>query len=132
MENKIKQLLIINKFEHFFKKAYKIRTAAIIPRLLRLIYNNPSLDLTWTQFCRNGWLKNTKNFYLLNLQLLISSLPKYAMVKKIIKNLTIMTFCPLQDNKPLLKASDLVIVKKKLMVVTTNPLVCYIFSKVCL
>lgn len=50
MENKIKQLL--NKegskyeFERFFEKAYKIRAAAAISRLSRLIHNNPSLDLT--------------------------------------------------------------------------------------
>ncbi len=69
---------------------------------------------------------------MLNLQLLMSSLPKYGMIKRIIKNLTIMTFCPLQDNKPLSEASDLTIVKETLVVVMTNPLVCYIFSKVCL
>ncbi len=62
----------------------------------------------------------------------MSSSPKYAMVKGIIKNLTTMTFRPPQDNKPLSEASDFVIVKEKLVVVATNPLVCYIFSKVCL
>lgn len=49
IENKIKQLLEglwINKFERFFKKVYKMRAVTIIPRLLRLIYNNASLDLT--------------------------------------------------------------------------------------
>ncbi len=75
-------------------------------------------------------MENTENPYLLNLQLLIDSLPKYAMVKGIIKNLTIMTFHLPQNNKLLLEASDLVIVKEKLVVVMTNPLVCYIFSKV--
>ncbi len=94
IESKLKQLLAINKFECFFKKAYKIRAAAAIPGLSRLIHDDPSLDLTWTQFCRNGWLENTENPYLLNLQLLMSSLPKYAMVKGIIKNLTTMTFRP--------------------------------------
>ena len=57
MENKIKQLLaglLINKFKRFFKKAYKIRAAAAIPGLSRLIHNDPSIDLIWTQFCRNG------------------------------------------------------------------------------
>ncbi len=54
------------------------------------------------------------------------------MVKGIIKNMTTMTFHPLQDNEPLLEASDLAIVKEKLMVVATNLLVYYIFSKVCL
>ncbi len=132
MERKLKQLLAINKFERFFEKAYKIRAAVAIPGLSRLIHDDPSLNLTWTQFCRNGWLKNTENPYLLNLQLLMSSLPKYAMVKGIIKNLTMMTFRSPQDHEPLSEASDLAIVKEKLVVVATNPLVCYIFSKVCL
>ncbi len=67
IESKLKQLLAINKFERFFEKAYKIRAVAAIPGLSRLIHNDPSLDLTWTQFCRNGWLENTENPYLLNL-----------------------------------------------------------------
>ncbi len=46
MENKIKQLLAVNKFEYFFEKAYKIRVVVAIPWLLRLIHNNSSLDLT--------------------------------------------------------------------------------------
>ncbi len=54
------------------------------------------------------------------------------MVKGIIKNLTTMTFHPPQDDEPLSEANDLTIVKEKLVVVATNPLVCYIFSKVCL
>ncbi len=62
----------------------------------------------------------------------MGSLPKYVMVKRIIKNLTMVTFCSPQDDEPLSEASDLVIVKEKLVVVATNPLVCYIFSKVCL
>ncbi len=62
----------------------------------------------------------------------MDSLSKYAMVKGMIKNLFTMTFRLPQDNEPLLEASDLVIVKKILVVVVTNPLVCYIFSKVCL
>ncbi len=132
MESKLKQLLAINKFERFFEKTYKIKATAAIPGLSRLIHDNPSLDLTWTQFCRNGWLENTKNPYLLNLQLLMSSLPKYIMVKGIIKNLTMITFRPPQDDEPLSEASKLVIVKEKLVVVATNSLVCYIFSKVCL
>ncbi len=45
MENKIKQLLAVNKFEHFFEKTYKIKVAAAIPELLRFIHNNLSLDL---------------------------------------------------------------------------------------
>ena len=48
MENKIKQLLAINKFEHFFKKIYKIRAVTTILGLSRLIYNDLLLDLTWT------------------------------------------------------------------------------------
>ncbi len=130
MESKLKQLLAINKFECFFKKAYKIRAATAIPGLSRLIHDDPSLDLTWTQFCKNGWLENTENPYLLNLQLLMRSLSKYDIVKEIIKNLTMMTFRPPQNDKPSSKASDLAIVKKKLVVVATNPLVYYIFSKV--
>ncbi len=46
IENKITQLLVINKFECFFEKAYKIRAAALIPGLSRFIYNNPLLDST--------------------------------------------------------------------------------------
>ena len=50
MENKIKQLLnqeeSKHKFKRFFEKIYRIRGAATIPRLFRLIHNNPSLDLT--------------------------------------------------------------------------------------
>ncbi len=69
---------------------------------------------------------------MLNLQLLMGSLPKYAMVKEIITNLTTITFCPPQNNEPLSEVSNLVIVKEKHVVVVTNPLVCYIFSKVCL
>ncbi len=94
IESKLKQLLAINKFERFFEKAYKIRVAVAIPRLSRLIHDDPSLDLTWIQFYRNGWLENTENPYLLNLQLLMGSSPKYTMVKGIIKNLTTMMFRP--------------------------------------
>ena len=46
IENKIKQLLVINKFEYFFEKMYKIKIAAAILKLLRLIYDNLLLDLT--------------------------------------------------------------------------------------
>ncbi len=95
IESKFKQRLAINKFKRFFEKAYKIRAATAIPGLSRLIDDDPSLDLTWTQFCRNGWLENMKNPYLLNLQLLMSSLPKYIIVKRIIKNLITMMFRPL-------------------------------------
>ncbi len=130
MESKLKQLLVINKFKRFFEKAYKIRATAAIPGLSRLIHDDPSLDLTWTHFCRNGWLENMENPYLLNFQLLMSSLPKYTMVKGTIKNLTTITFRPLQDDEPSSEASDLAIVKKKLVVVATNPLMCYIFLKV--
>ena len=62
----------------------------------------------------------------------MSSLPKYAIVKRIIKNLTTMTFRSPQDNELLSKANDLTIVKEKLVMVAINSLVCYIFSKVCL
>ena len=52
MKFKIKQLLnkarLKHEFERFFNKAYKIRAAATIPRLSRLIKENSSLDLTWT------------------------------------------------------------------------------------
>lgn len=75
MENKIKQLLnkegSKHEFEHFFEKTYKIRAAAVIQGLFRLIHDNPSLDLTWTQFGKHGWLENLKNPYLQNIQLLI-------------------------------------------------------------
>ena len=58
IENKIKQLLnedgSRHEFERFFEKTYKIRAAAAIPRLSRLIHDDPSLDLTWMQYCRNG------------------------------------------------------------------------------
>ena len=68
MENKIKQLLnkegSKHEFERFFEKAYKIKTAAAISGLSRLIHDNPFLDLTWTQFCKHGWLENPKNPYL--------------------------------------------------------------------
>ncbi len=60
----------------------------------------------------------------------MSSLSKYARVKGIYQNLTTITFRPPQDDKPLSETSDLAIVKEKLMVVATNSLVCYIFSKV--
>lgn len=87
-----------HKFERFFEKAYRIRAAAAIPGLSRLMNDDdPSLDLTWTQFCRNGWLENPENPYLQNLRLLhrvMCSSPKYAMVKGIIQNLTTMTFRP--------------------------------------
>ncbi len=52
------------------------------------------------------------------------------MVKGIIKNLTTMTIRSLQDDEPLSEASDLAIVKEKLVVVATNPLVYYIFAKI--
>ena len=58
MENKVKQLLnkegSRHEFERFFEKAYKIRIVVVIPGLSRLIHNNLSLNLTWTQFCRNS------------------------------------------------------------------------------
>ncbi len=71
-----------------------------------------------------------KNFYLQNLQLVINSLPKYTRVKRIIQNLISMTFCSFQDNKPLSKRTDLIIVKEKLIMVAKNTFVSYIFSKV--
>lgn len=43
-----------------------------------------------------------------------------------------MTFRPPRDDKSLTEVIDLEIMKEKLVVVTTSPLVCYIFSKVCL
>lgn len=101
MEYKIKQLLnkagLKHEFERFFEKAYKIRAAAAIPGLSRLIKDDPSLDLAWTKFCRNGWLENIENSYMQNLRRLMWSSPKYAMVKRIIQNLTTMTFRPPQD-----------------------------------
>ncbi len=62
----------------------------------------------------------------------MGSLSKYVIVKEIIKNLTIMMFCPPQDDKPLSEASDLAIVKEGFVLIAMNPLVCYIFLKVCL
>ena len=98
MENKVKQLLnkegLRHEFECFFGKAYKIRAAATIPELSRLIHDDPSLDLTWTQFCRNGWLEKSDNSYLQNIQRLIWSSPKYLRIKKIINGLKTMTFRP--------------------------------------
>lgn len=41
-----------------------------------------------------------------------------------------MTFCLSQDDKSIIKGVDLDIMRKKLVIVTTNPSVCYIFSKV--
>lgn len=71
IENKIRQRLnkerLKHEFKGFFEKAYKIKTAATIPRLSRLIHDNPFLDLTWTQFYKHGWLKNPKNPYLQNI-----------------------------------------------------------------
>lgn len=60
IENKIKQPLnkkgSNHEFECFFEKAYKIKTAAAIPGLSKLIHDDLSLDLTWTQFVRTaGW-----------------------------------------------------------------------------
>ena len=50
IENKVKQLLnkkgSRHEFERFFEKAYKIRAAAAILELSRLIHDDPSLDLT--------------------------------------------------------------------------------------
>lgn len=68
MESKIKQMLDKEgsklEFERFFEKAYKIRAAVAIPGLSRLIHDNPSLDLTWTQFYKKGWLENPDNLYM--------------------------------------------------------------------
>lgn len=48
IKNKIKQLLVrlINKFKRFFEKVSKIIAAAIISKLLKLILNNLSINLT--------------------------------------------------------------------------------------
>lgn len=50
MKNKIKHLLNKNELKHefkrFFEKEYKIKAAAAILGLSKLIYNDPSLDLT--------------------------------------------------------------------------------------
>ena len=136
MENKVKQLLnkegSRHEFERFFEKAYKIRAAAAIPGLSRLIHDDPSLDLTWTQFCRNGWLEKPDNPYLQNIQRLIWSSPKYSRIKEIINGLKTMTFRPPQDDESTTAGVELEIVKEKLVIVATNPLVCYVFSKVCL
>lgn len=43
------------------RRMYKIRAAAGIPALSELIDQDPSLDLTWTQFCKHGWLNNNDN-----------------------------------------------------------------------
>ena len=43
-----------------------------------------------------------------------------------------MTFRPPQNDKMTIAGVELEIVKEKLVIVVTNPLVCYIFSKVCL
>lgn len=56
----------------------------------------------------------------------MSTLPKYTMVKKMIKNLITMMFYLLEDNELLSEVNDFMIVKKKLMVVAINLLVCYI------
>ena len=109
-----------------------MRAAAAIPGLSRLIHDNPSLDLTWTQFYKHGWLENPENPYLQNIQRLIWSSPKYAKMKKIIHNLKTMTFRLPQDDESTIGGVDLEIVKEKLVIVVTNPLTCYIFSKVCL
>lgn len=41
-----------------------------------------------------------------------------------------MIFRPLQDDKLIIKEVNLKIVEKKLMIVATNFLTCYIFSKI--
>ena len=40
-----------------------------------------------------------------------------------------MTFRPSQDDKSTIVGVELEIVKEKLVIVATNPLVCYVFSK---
>lgn len=86
IENKMKELLIRSKqkLKRFFEKTYRIREAAPILGLSRLINNHPSLDLTWISFCKNSWFENSEKFYLLNLWLLIRSFPKYIIIKGII------------------------------------------------
>lgn len=56
------------------------------------------------------------------------SLLKYTIIKEIIYILVTITFRILQDDKLLLKVSDFILVKKKLVVVVINSLVCYLFS----
>lgn len=131
MENTIKQFLegLKYKLKCFFYKIYKIRAPVIILRLFRLIHDNSSLDLIQTQFCINSWFKIQENLCLQNLRLLIYSLSKYLVIKRIIKTLAIMMFCLPQDNKLSLEASDFIIEKEKLVVIMTNPLVCYLFLK---
>lgn len=51
------------------------------------------------------------------------------MLKEIIKNLNTMTFRPLQNNKLILEANNLTIVKEKLVVIVINPFdLLYIFK----
>lgn len=60
------------------------------------------------------------------------SLPKYIVIKGIIPTLATIMFRLPKDIKQLLKTNDIIIMEEKLVVITINPLVYYIFLKVCL
>lgn len=105
-------------FAGFFEKAYKIWTVAIYPAFAALVLQQPFFDLTRGQFLRKDYLFNEDNPYIKNISLLISLSPKLKSIFSIVVILDRMQHE--FKNRTLSK------VPEELVIIVTNPLVCYL------
>ena len=109
-------------FARFFKRIYKIYIVTIFPTLVALILQHPFLDLTWGQFLGEEYQFNKNNPYVKKLPLLISTSPKLKSIFSIVVALGTMQYE--------FEYRAMTEVPEKLVIVATNPLVCYLIVKV--
>ena len=115
---------------YYFRNSYKQRAIATIPGLATLLQDPDTpahLDLTWRNYCEQGYLQNHDNPYMNNLDMLEAECPKLSYVKAVISWLGSMRWKGEPAEGVEMEVKE---VPEKLVVVSTNPVVCAIFAAV--
>ena len=113
----------------YFRVSYKQRAVATIPGLATLLERNDDLDLTWSNYTKQGYLADSTNPFLAKISMLTKCCPKFNFIVDLICKLKTMKAKVCSDAS---KDYEVLDVPEKLVVVSTNPVVCAIFEKVCL
>lgn len=112
----------------YFRTSYKQRAVATIPGLATLLQRNDDLDLTWSHYTKQKYLGNNENPLLAEVSMLAKSCPKLTFIERLIDNLGDMTARIPSDDK---QSYEDILVPEKLVIVSTNPVICAIFERVC-
>ena len=113
----------------YFRWSYKQRAVATIPGLATLLERIKDLDFTWSNYTKQGYLTDNNNPFLAHVSMLTKSCPKLNFIENLISNLGDMKARMYSDDRQTYTDID---VPEKLVIVSTNPVVCAIFERVCL